>query len=61
MDSEQTKDGRVAEAGAGTRSCRLGRLRLALEAAKIDAAEEQAMAEEFRTEPWPDYCVDEAP
>jgi Arc/MetJ-type ribon-helix-helix transcriptional regulator len=41
------------QAAVDARSQRQRRLRIAREAAKIDPAEEQAMADEFRLEPWP--------
>ncbi|MEX0692389.1 MAG: ribbon-helix-helix domain-containing protein [Gemmatimonadales bacterium] len=34
---------------------RLARTRLATESAKLDAREEQRVAEEAREDPWPDY------
>ncbi len=46
---------RALQATVDAYSQRQRRLRLALESAKLDRGQEQAMAEEFIDEPWPEY------
>ena len=46
---------RAVQAAVDALSQRQGRLQLALEAVKLDPAEEQQLAEEFASEPWLEY------